>query len=1499
MKKLFALALLIAGSVSLFAQPANDDCIGLIDLGEAPICPIPDTFHNVDATLSVVFSQPNENIPSCFEGGVIDRDVWFSFQVPVDGSVTDFTISVTGVDGPNGSITQPQVAVYRGDCELDGLQELDCATSSLGETEVVFDLLGLTPGLTYFLRIADWTASAMPNWGDFVLCVDEYDPVFNMGDAASTTSCAGTLFDSGGPNGDYGNSENFTFTICPDDFHQCIFIDLTQFNIETNFDNLTFFAGDDTSDPQITNVTGAGGGIELQTFSDCLTVQFTSDGSVADAGWELTWMCSPDTCTIPPPSTCDDPTDIPGLPYSATDLTTCNAFNSVTTSPCNNNFWLNSEDYIFTYTSPGDECISVSVTGASLGTGVGVFNGCPNTATDCLGQAGGGFVASDPEIAAVFLEEPGTYYIVVDNSTNCTPFDIDVQQVECPVIFPSAALCEDALSLNGCDPEGLPAVISVAPGEGDAGFIQPGVNDGCWGGFPPNFTWFFFQAQEDGNFGFILDAANPAEASDIDFQVWGPIENPLDLCDFAANNQPIRSSYAAGADPTGLADIHPVLGIPVTDVCETAVGDDFVSTIPVITGEYYIILVNDWGGAIASGAISIGFDATTPGVLNGLGANFQVSADTSLCPGESAQLFASGGDLYQWFPGDGLSCVNCQDPVATITEATTYSVVINSLCSVDTLEVEMGLLQVDAGPDQTVCIGEEVQIIAGSNFTGVTYQWDDPQGFFSCTDCPDPFVTPTTDGTFTFEVTVTGPSCSFSDEMTLTVLPGTAPAYEISDDQALCLGETTTIGGNETSGVDYSWTSVPMGFTSTDANPTVTPSETTTYYLEIEGGDCPLASFDSVTVTVAELPVVDVAPDVSICIGESTVLGSTVSESGVSYTWTPTDGLDDPNSPNPTATPAQTTEYTLVADRNGCQNTETILVEVVQLGIEILNDDTIGICRDVEVSLSANAFPAGVTVNWSPDDGSLNSTTGTDVIATPQTATSYIAEIEVDGCVKLDTVYIGVDSLPWNLDIVPADTQICQGEQVLLVSETYEPADFMDITFEWTGDGQLTPDSLFNMVAQPSETTEYIRTSSNGFCTESDTALVTVIDVSSVMIEPAQPEICPGESIQLTATSAVPVGFTWSPADGLSCTECPDPTASPSSTTSYTVEADFDGCPVAAGVTVTVVPPPSVTFPPTLLCPGDAAVLNQSPNADYIYSWTSPDDPGFMSTDPAPTVTPSTTTTYEVVIDNGICPPVTESITLFVSDQPTLEVSEDMTICGDETVTLTATSNLPGTFTWEPSGFVGDSFTPDLQQGVNTYTVTYTNACGDVLTETVTVEVFPGIAIDSVTVEPMDTVFEGTPLTLTVFTDVPALSYQWSSGGTTESTEVTALTPPAETYSVTVTDDLGCTDVEEVSVTVNPTLWEIPNVFTPNGDGTNDIFQVIISGENVVVENFQIWNRWGELVFDADENSGALQGWDGNQGDEPATSDVYVYRIVVREPDGTVVSESGDVTLLR
>ena len=444
-KAIATLSALLITITTMYAQPLNDDCNGIIHLGESPVCE-PTVYTNINATPSIIDAM--NNIPSCFNGGTVQNDVWFSFTVPSNSSIVDFELTVEGTSGSSG-LVMPQVAVYRGSCEFGGLAELSCGSAVINANSINVELIGLDLGVTYFIRINDFSASGTPNWGDFTVCIEEYVPVFNIDEVNDLIFCEGTLYDSGGPDGDYDNGEFNSVTICPNEFHQCIFVNISNYNIETNFDYLNFYAGSSITDPQIISLTGSGSDIEVQATSSCITIQFTSDGSSTQSGFELNWECSADTCTIPPLITCDEPAVIPGLPFVSEDLSTCLAGNAVQVSPCNNATFVSGNDYIFTYESPGDECIMVDITNSNEQTGVAVFDDCPNLATDCIAVSGGGFGQIDPTINAAYLSEPGTYYILVANQ-NCTSFDISVDTITCPITFPSAANCEDALSISGC-----------------------------------------------------------------------------------------------------------------------------------------------------------------------------------------------------------------------------------------------------------------------------------------------------------------------------------------------------------------------------------------------------------------------------------------------------------------------------------------------------------------------------------------------------------------------------------------------------------------------------------------------------------------------------------------------------------------------------------------------------------------------------------------------------------------------------------------------------------------------------------------------------------------------------------------------------------------------------------------------------------------------------------------------------------------------------------------
>jgi hypothetical protein len=1306
---------LLLFSVALQAQaPVNDDCTGLINLGEIPYCSTPAQYTNVDATASNI--DPVFNIPTCFTSGDVQRDVWFQFTVPADGSIVDVTVQVLGnIDG-NGTLENPQVAVYRGDCELGGLNELACASAPNGTNEISLDLFGLTPGLNYFLRINDYSATATPNSGTFKLCVEEYVATFNIGDASGSSSCTGTLYDSGGPNDDYTFGEAAFFTICPTEFHQCIILNVVNYETEGGFDFLSLFAGEDNTGIEIISLDGTGDNLEFQIPTNCATIGFSSDGSVQDAGFELTWSCSPNPCTIPPFVTCDEPEVINDLPYTLTDANNCTSGNSISTSSCGDSH-LAGNDYVFTYTSPGNECIKVDVLSNFNGTGIGVYSACPDEPGAVCITINEADFQEEPTIDVAFLTAPGTYTIVY-SSEDCGVFSISIDTITCPVVLPPASTCDQALNIGGCSSD-IPQIIALNPGSGDPDFIQEGVNDGCFLNPQLNYSFFYFRAGADGEFHFAVEAANPLEASDIDFSVWGPIDDVEDICLITSTTQPVRSSWAGGADLTGLSDIHPETNIQVIDEYDCdgiGIGnnDDFVSPLDVVEGKIYVVFLDDFGQAIENDGIAINFNGTSPGVLSE-SYSTSVSNDTVVCGGGSAQLLATGGVGYSWFPTTGLSCNTCPNPIATPTETTNYQVSILNACEQVTENVVVSVPVIDLGPDVTICSNATFQLNENAIPNFGTYEWIG-EGL-SCADCPSPIVSGLGFGLYLFVGTLTTPECTLTDAVWINVLAPSQPQYQISDDQNICAGTTIQLGGATQPGVTYAWTSVPAGFTSTESNPTVTPTADIKYFLSATNGECPVPAIDSVVVDVNTIPVIAVTGDTTTCTGSAVNLTNFIPEDDVTYNWVPNVGsLPDPTNYLQEVAPTTTTTYTLTASNGTCESTATVTVTAVQLILQLNVPDTVRICQGQTVDIEANINPNSTPLIWTPTTYLNLSPNNQSAIATPIESILYTVSASLPGCQRVETVFVAVDSIPDNLDISPADTTICEGAQVLLRSKIYEPAEYEFMDFSWTpGTGQLTPDSLFNLLVQPEMTTVYRRISRNGGCVDTAFALVNVIKPPQMEIVPADTTVCPGSVVQLTLLATDVEDIVWTPTSGLSCTTCNTPAATVQTTTTYTASGTYQSCPVSTSATINTEPAPPLNIPTDLqLCGGQSILLNNVPANNGTYTWSS-NDPNLTIPNTAnPTVIPTQNTTFTVVATNGCIAQSTFDVTVY---NGTLSVSNDTSICKNRTATLTALGNLQGTFTWTP----GDdaqviTVSPEV---TTTYNLVYSFGDGCTLTDQV------------------------------------------------------------------------------------------------------------------------------------------------------------------------------------
>ena len=231
-----------------------------------------------------------------------------------------------------------------------------------------------------------------------------------------------------------------------------------------------------------------------------------------------------------------------------------------------------------------------------------------------------------------------------------------------------------------------------------------------------------------------------------------------------------------------------------------------------------------------------------------------------------------------------------------------------------------------------------------------------------------------------------------------------------------------------------------------------------------------------------------------------------------------------------------------------------------------------------------------------------------------------------------------------------------------------------------------------------------------------------------------------------------------------------------------------------------------------------------------------------------------------------------------------------------------------GTFSWSPGG--QNTASIEVTPSESTiYEVSYTTPlnCFSVA-EQIIVDVTESFTLTGLTANP-NPAFEGTEITLNATIDPDGVplndgTYDWSVLGASNfaSTNVssTTVTLPEVTdegsiiYEVNITDNAGCSQSDTTLVLIMDSIAKMPNAFTPNGDDINSVFGLVKS-DNVIVNDFRIYDRWGNKVYELSDDP---NGWDGNVNDQPAPADVYLY-IIEYEFAGQQLTEKGDVTLIR
>jgi gliding motility-associated-like protein len=379
-----------------------------------------------------------------------------------------------------------------------------------------------------------------------------------------------------------------------------------------------------------------------------------------------------------------------------------------------------------------------------------------------------------------------------------------------------------------------------------------------------------------------------------------------------------------------------------------------------------------------------------------------VSNDTTICTGDSLQLFALGDTAFIWNSPAGtstLSCTNCASPMANPLSNIVYTVRTNGFCvSVDTVNVSvLSSANIIASNDTTICAGQSI----GLNVSGAsTYAWSSPSGSgsLSCNLCSNPVANPMSN--IIYYVSSTGISCVSSDTVNVSVVPTTK--LNAGSDEFICAGAQVNL--SVIGATTYAWTSSssPSYLSCAScSNPIASPISTINYFVS-STDNCVLP--DTIKVFVTPIQKIDLGADTFLCIGQELLL---IPSNGVYYQWSTLPATsftcDGCNSINVISSVDIT--Y-VVNDTASCVIGDTI-------AINVFPNPTVNAGLDVEIlsgtSTILNASGA-IDYIWTPDLGLTNVNTATPQ-ASPLLATNYVVEgTDINGCKDVDTVLVTVKS---------------------------------------------------------------------------------------------------------------------------------------------------------------------------------------------------------------------------------------------------------------------------------------------------------------------------------------------------------------------------------------------------------------------------------------------------------------------------------------------------------
>lgn len=885
----------------------------------------------------------------------------------------------------------------------------------------------------------------------------------------------------------------------------------------------------------------------------------------------------------------------------------------------------------------------------------------------------------------------------------------------------------------------------------------------------------------------------------------------------------------------------------------------------------------------------IKFDFNLPAVVADFNVPNTVCAPIDLGFNNTSQRISDSTTFF-WDFGDGTTSTD-ENPIHRFTTSGTYIITLiaqdlGSCNFADTITREVVVLSNSniTMDDIAICNGDFIQIgIPPSGNENISYEWQ-PQTDLSNPFISNPIAAPTT--TTTYMLFVSDGICID----TITQVVNVENLFiDAGNNQTICLGHSfnlnPTISGDA---VRYYWYDHPqmqnrINSDITDPDLLITPSLTTTYYLIVEGLYC--EAMDSITVTVSYVELLP-TEDFIVCYQDSIqIYVEPTIQGNYSYQWQPVSTiLSGENTQNPLVLTLQNTVYSVtVTNEFGCMAVAdvSVIIRQYQANPELVMPTCYG-STNGSIALSVTGGTTPYYYDWSNGGSSSSlSNLGEGIYSVTIT--------DATGC-------SGVDSFrliqPTEVEVFLVESQnvlcnqICNGSLTVAATGGYSP-----YNYQWIhGDVGNVADSLC-----AGSYTVIVTDAHN--CPQS--SVFTIADTSdNLLLYEIIPISCFGDcngaiNVQ-TDFGQFNYQFTWNDSlyqDSIAglCAGDYHAFAVVDNGCTYDLFLQIDEPQLLEIHNLYTLSPP---------CYGDT-------DGALFFSVSGGTEPYTFLVDNIPSDNevhnlPPGQHAISVIDTNGCRLDTTVSILpadlILITEQHFSPPCPDA--CAGSIDVSVQGGTIPYRYLWNTG-----AVTPQLNglcAGTYTVTVSDRHQCLSQLTVVLTdSSLFP---IDIQAWSDEDTLFAGESTTLHSTELQPPFTYQWfpTKGVQNPNAATTIVTPSSTTnYIIIVSDEYGCTQSDTIRIFVKEIICDepyvfIPNAFSPNQDGKNDV--LFVRGEVIESIKLEIFDRWGEKVF---QSMSLEEGWNGTFRGKDCQQGVYDYYLEVRCMGQQQFFKKGNVTLLR